>query len=610
MHGNINILTNELISQIAAGEVIERPASCVKELLENSLDAEATMITLEVEDGGLKKIRVSDNGIGIRASEARLAFKRHATSKIARLDDLFNIRSLGFRGEALASIASIARVIMKTRHKDERVGSKLEIDGGKEISFEDDACKIGTDISIYGLFHHTPARKKYMKTERTEYGRIFEMVTQIALAHPEVGFRLMRDGNEIFDLPSKQVLKERIRSLFGGQTADALVPVSYKQSNLKINGFVGKPELARSSKKYQFVFVNGRAIGSAMIGHAVKEAFHSLLMHEKYPWYLLDIKIDPDFVDVNVHPRKLEVKFVNQQEVYKAVRGSVHHALEGEMLAPVERPSFGSNNINTSKGWRNHIGMTPKAAIAKGEMQPGETVKLDLDGPVISPGITPRFDGQRGVNADRTFANRTFNVHGTVLRPLAQIAASYIVAESEDGLVLIDQHAAHERVRYMRLMEELANEKVVSQKLLTPLEMDLGVDSARIVEGHLDDFNALGFEIEPFGDGAGRGSTFLVRAVPTGIERREPEQIVREVIADITEEWKQNHVKNVREFLLTYTACRGAIKFGDRLTMQEMEALVADMEKTKHSTHCPHGRPAIVKLTFDKLEEMFKRKNF
>ena len=568
----IKVLPDALISQIAAGEVVERPASCVKELVENSVDSGATAIAIEIEEGGLRKIRVVDNGCGMGREDARLAFERHATSKIGELNDLFAIKSLGFRGEALASIASISRVVLKTRTEGERIGTKVEIDGGKEVAFEEEACKVGTDISVFGLFHHTPARKKYMKTEKTEYGHIFEMISRIALSHPEIGFRLMRDGVEVFDLAARQSLKERIRVLFGGQTAEALVPVKYHQSNLIIEGFVGKPELARSSKKYQFVFVNGRAIQSAMIGHAVKEAFHSLLMHEKFPWYLLDVQIDPQFVDVNVHPRKLEVKFVNQQEVYKAVMGCVHHALEGEMLGPVE----------------------------SGEIKPGETVKLGEQEQVNlswGPSLPER---------DRPVQQRTFDVQGTVMRPIAQIAASYFIAESEDGLVLIDQHAAHERVRYAQLMEALDGEKVASQKLLTPLEMDLGVDSARIVSENMADFEAIGFEIESFG-----GSTFLVRAVPSGIEKREPEAVVKEVIADVVKEWGSgNRVKDVREVILTYTACRGAVKFGDVLTMAEMEGLVADMEKTKHCTHCPHGRPAIVKLTFEKLEEMFKRRNF
>jgi DNA mismatch repair protein MutL len=596
----IKILDDALISQIAAGEVVERPASVVKELVENSVDAGARMIAVEIEEGGMRKIRVVDDGSGVRPDEVRLAFERHATSKIARVEDLFSIGSLGFRGEALASIASVARVVMRSRHADERVGRRLEIDGGREVDFGEEACETGTDISVFGLFHHTPARKKYMKTERTEYGRIFDLLCGIALAHPAVGFRLKRDGTQVFDLPADQSLKERVRVLYGGETADALIPVTYHQSNLVINGFVGKPELARSSRKYQFLFVNGRAIESRAVAHAVKEAFHSLLMHEKQPWYLLDVQMDPQFVDVNVHPRKLEVRFLNQREVYKAVMGSVHHALEGSMLGPVAEAASGRS--------------------VSGEIRPGEVVSFGgFAGSNLGPALNLQAKNYKFEKRDSQLLSneaarqrRVFDVQGTVLRPVAQIAASYIVAESEDGMVLIDQHAAHERVRYARLMEALENEDVVSQKLLTPLELDLGVDGARIVEENLADFVALGFEIEAFGDAGGRGATFLLRAVPAGIERRDPEQVLREIIADLTNDLGagRSAVKNLREFLLTYTACRGAVKFGDKLTMAEMEGLIADMEKTKHCSHCPHGRPAIVKLTFDKLEEMFKRKNF
>ena len=571
----IHQLSDELISQIAAGEVIERPASAIKELVENSLDAGATQISIEVEEGGLKKLRVVDNGIGLSFDDAPLAFSRHATSKLKAVEDLFNIQSLGFRGEALASIASIAQVELLSREKGGRTGVRYAMDGGKLIAHEDTACPEGTDLTILGLFKHPPARRKYMKTEKTEYGHVLTMVSNLALAHPNVAFRLMREGTQVFDMPA-QSMKERVRALYGGQTSQALIPLQFHQTNLLIDGFVGKPELARSGKKYQFIFLNGRSINNGMINHAVKEAFHSLLMHEKYPWFLLNMNIDPQFVDVNVHPRKLEVKFVNQQEVYRAVRGAVHHALQGQMLspvvsAPVEHTSTQLNFQPMLRTQSQERSFMPAAIAGTPEFMPADT----------------------------------FNVNGTELRPVAQVANCYIVAESEEGMVLIDQHAAHERVRYAQLMEALEMAQPMKQVLLTPLEMDLGVEAAKLVEEHRPDFHAMGFEIEPFG-----GNTFLLRAVPAGLEKRNPEQLVQDILTDVTEEWKQNHTKNLREFLLTYTACRGAIKFGDQLTLPEMQALIRDMEKTKHCTHCPHGRPAIVTLTFDSLETLFKRKNF
>ncbi|MBT4384880.1 DNA mismatch repair endonuclease MutL [Candidatus Peregrinibacteria bacterium] len=571
---NIQILSDELISQIAAGEVIERPASAVKELVENSIDAGASRVAVELEEGGLRKIRIVDNGHGVKSEQVRLAFERHATSKLLTRDDLFSISSLGFRGEALASIASIAKVIMKTRATEERVGREIEISGSKELRFEEAACEAGTDIQIFGLFQHTPARRKYMKTERTEYGRVFDLLSRIALAYPAIAFRLKNDGKIIFDLPSGQSLKERVRVLFGNETAAGLLPLGYAQSNLQISGFVGKPELARKSKKYQFIFVNGRAIENRALNHAVTDAFHSLLMHEKFPWYILDIKIDPEMVDVNVHPRKLEVKFVNQQEVFRAVRGAVHHALEGNMLGPV----FSGENESAK------IEHRPNLAFVSSQARD----------------IVPRWQ-----SAGRDFApaarQEIFELQGTALRPVAQVANSYIVAESEEGMVLIDQHAAHERVRYAELMEAMEKKETMMQPLLLPLEIDLGVDGAQMISEHIADFEAIGFELEGFG-----GNSFLLRTVPAGIENRDPEKLLMDFVADV----KQNHVKDLREYLLTFTACRGAVKFGDALTMSEMEGLIRDMEKTKHCTHCPHGRPAIITLTFDNLETMFKRKNF
>lgn len=553
----IALLSDELVSQIAAGEVIERPASALKELLENSIDAGAGKISVEIEEGGLRKIRVKDDGVGMSREDAILAFRRHATSKLKKLEDLFSIRSLGFRGEALASIASIARVVMESKEPEGRTGILIEVDGGKEIRVEESGCQNGTDISIFGLFQHTPVRKKYMKSERTEYGRIFDTIAAIALANPEISFALKNNGDEVFAFPGGQSLKERIRSLYGDQTANNLVALNFQQSNLIISGFVGKPELSRSSKKYQFLFVNGRAVEDRTVSHAVKDAFHSLLMHEKFPWFLIDMRADPATIDVNVHPRKSEVRFLNQQEVFRVVMSTVHHALEAQTLSPV------LNKTTESSG------------------------ATDVNREVVFLRDRPQ--------------QRLVEIEKPSMRPVAQIANSYIVAEGEEGLVLIDQHAAHERVRYERLMNNLAKVKVEKQPLLVPEELNLGADGFRVVKDHLEDFSALGFELEEFG-----GKTFLVRAAPVGILRRGPEKVISDFIADLG----KNPVKNFREHLLTYTACRGAIKFGDPLSISEMEALIRDMDKTKNAGHCPHGRPSMVNLSFNELEVMFKRKNF
>lgn len=565
----IVVLSEELISQIAAGEVIERPASALKELLENSIDAGADKISVEIEEGGLKKIRVSDNGSGMNADDARLCFKKHATSKIKSIEDLFCVKSLGFRGEALASIASIARVVLETNES--RVGTLVEIDGGKEIRFEESACSKGTDISILGLFQHTPVRKKYMKQERTEYGHIFDVLSNVALSHPEISFKLKNNNEEVFDLPGRQSLKERIRSLYG-DAANSLIPINYQQSNLMLSGFVGKPELSRSSKKYQFLFVNGRPIEDRMISHAVKDAFHSLLMHEKFPWYLIDMQIDPNLIDVNVHPRKLEIRFLNQQEVFRVVMSMIHHALEANVLAPI----IGQQKVEFSR--EPESGFVP-------------VFELNAD-------LRPSFERQPQ-SIREAAPQKLIEFEKVYMRPIAQVANSYIVAESEEGLILIDQHAAHERVRYARLIENLESKKIEKQALLVPLELELGKDGYRIVKDHLADFEVLGFELEEFG-----GRTFLLRATPFGV--RNPDAFLNEIISDLN----ANPVKDFRETLLTYTACRGAIKFGDNLTISEMEGLIRDMEKTKHCSHCPHGRPAFVTLTFDGLETMFKRKNF
>jgi DNA mismatch repair protein MutL len=566
----IRLLSDELISQIAAGEVIERPASALKELVENSIDAGATQISIELEEGGLEKIRVVDDGCGMTGEEARTAFLRHATSKIKSLEDLFTIKSLGFRGEALASIASISRLSLKTRPAEERVGTRVEMDGGKELSVEETACPVGTDVTVLALFHATPARKKYMKSVGTEYGHCFDMLSQIGMSHPEVGFRLSKDGTLVFELPPRQDLKERIRILYGGSIADALLPLHYQQSNLRISGFVGKPELSRSSRKYQFLFVNGRAIESRLVARAVEEAFHSLLMTDKHPWFAVTIEMDPTFLDVNVHPRKLEVKFVNTQEVYRAVFGAVQHALQNSMIAPV----LGRQNSS--------------------DFMPTPSLEMVFEPrPVLA---------QQERRADAV--EHPMEARGVLFKPVAQVANCYIVAESEEGLVLIDQHAAHERVRYARLMKSLEEKQPMLQPLLTPLSLDLGVESLELIRGHLDEFLALGFDLDPFG-----GNTYLLRAVPDGLQKKDPERVMREVLADVARDECQK-ILPVREALVTSAACRGAIKFGDSLSMIEMEALLRDMADTPNYTHCPHGRPALITWTYGRLEELFKRKNF
>lgn len=562
----IHPLSQKLISQIAAGEVIERPASAVKELVENAIDAHATQIGIEIEQGGLQKIRVVDNGDGMNPEDARMAFERHATSKIGELDDLLQLRSLGFRGEALASIASVARMSLKTREKEERVGTFIEMDAGKEVVFEPCAHEGGSDFTVYGLFQHTPARRKYMKSESTEYGHIFDLLCSLTLAHPSLAFRLKKDGAEVFDLPPQQDLKDRVRSLFGGSIASALIPLRYEQSNLSISGFVGKPELARSSKKYQFLFINGRSVENHLVSHAVKEAFHSLLMHQKYPWFVINIEMDPSLVDCNVHPRKLEVRFVNSQEVHRLIFGAVKHALENHFLSPIltSAPVRAESLLDSISRWEKPVNQS--AAHEKAVL---------------------------------------FDVKGLRFRALAQIANSYIIAESEEGLVLIDQHAAHERVRYERLMKALNSKTAPKQNLLTPLELDLGVDSRRLIEEHRNAFEEMGYEFESFG-----GNTVLIRSVPTGLEKKNPERVLAELLSDITTEYKRDHVHNLRESLATMTACRGAIKFGDPLTSLEMEALLKDMSETENAGHCPHGRPSLITFSFDKLETLFKRKNF
>ncbi|EKD47603.1 MAG: hypothetical protein ACD_65C00369G0001 [uncultured bacterium] len=555
----IRVLPESLINQIAAGEVVERPASVVKELVENAIDAGSTEITCEIVSGGLEAIIVSDNGSGMLREDAKMAWERHATSKIASGKDLFAISTLGFRGEALASIASVSMTEMETGRKDDVSGTFLKAKGGVIFDVSDCGCAPGTKISVFNLFYNTPARRKYMKNESTETRYIIELMQGFSISRPDIAFKLISDGKVVLDV-SSDISENRILAIFGKEIYDNLVPVYYGGTGFSINGFIGKPIVSRSNKKGQFIVLNGRLIQSNIIAHAVKEAYYSMLMHEKFPWFLLNIKVIPEDVDVNVHPRKLEVRFLKQNEVYRSVYGCVESALNKNILVP------------------------------KVQIEADTAIPLQME--FREPGGIKDFIEimQKGRTSE--------------LKPVAQIANSYILAEDDNGLVIIDQHAAHERVMYEKILDTVKKSQLVSQAVLAPQPIDFGAAEAEIIRSNLGSLKEIGVEVEEFG-----GNTFLVTSLPADMVKNDSGEILRGLIDDLSELKKSGgSMQSKRDYLIHFAACRSAVKFGQKLSHEEQVALIDELFKIDRKETCPHGRPTMIRMTYGELEKMFGRR--
>ncbi len=585
----IKILPENLVNQIAAGEVVERPSSVVKELLENSLDAGAKDILIEIKDAGKNLIRISDNGKGMSKEDLQFAIQKHATSKISEEADLWKIATFGFRGEALASIASVSKLTLKSKRAQDSFGSQLEVNGGEILTLQEIGMGNGTIVEVYNLFFNTPARQKYLKQESTELGHISSIVTTIALANPSVAFKLVHNEKMILDLAKSTDLISRIADIFGGNIADAMLETFYGGSEFKIEGYIGKPVLSRSSSQHQYFFVNGRAIQHHLLANTIKNAYHSMLMENKKPVFFLNITIDPSLIDVNVHPRKLEIRFQNQDVVLRVIYGAVKKSLEQANLIP--------------KGFTE----------AKNYMSDGLPMHQESSRQSGENGGSFSYQKNYSTQGTLDFSKQIFEARDVqdlqkleekpVLKAITQVANSYIVAENDDGLILIDQHAAHERVRYEQLMDQFENQEKSIQPLLVPQTLELTSQEISLIEENQSIFENLGFEIEPFG-----GNTFVVRAVPNCLSSEAVDEVIKGVLDDIVESKNPSNLQGRREEILTYMSCRSAIKFGQKLGLSEMQSLIMQMENLKRPYTCPHGRPTMISLSLGELEKMFGRK--
>jgi len=576
------LLPEKLVNQIAAGEVVERPASVVKELVENSLDAGADRIVIEISEGGKSLIRIFDNGSGMSREDLEMSLQRHATSKISDEADLWKIRTMGFRGEALASIASVSRMSIKSKRAEDLSGFEIGSEGGEVRQIKEVGMSCGTQIEISDLFFNTPARQKYLKQDSTELGRISSLINQIALANPGVAFKMSHNGKVILDCSQKTDLISRVVDVLGGGVAEAMLPIFYGGSELRIDGFIGKPLLSRTTSQHQYIFVNGRAIQHHLLANRIKAAYHSMLMEHKKPIFILNIEIDPSLVDVNVHPRKLEVRFEDQENLVKLVYGCVKSALERESLMP----------LGISQSSRYMSDSLPKAR--SGGFNPREV-------PFAAGGFRA-LPKQSDVQEAMNFSRETIEEPKQMMAVMAQVNNSYIVAKDEHGLVLIDQHAAHERIRYEELMKQFQAKEKSIQPLLMPIQVELSADDVALLEDKMELFIALGFEIDPFG-----GNTFIINAVPSCLAGEEVDSVIKGVLDDVINNKVPTEMQGKVEETLTYMACRSAIKFGQRLSHDEMQVLIKQLAEMERPYTCPHGRPTMVALTMNELGKMFGR---
>ena len=601
--GRIVTLDQNMINMIAAGEVIERPASVVKELVENSIDAGATKITVSIEDGGRKLISVADNGCGMDGEDLAHAFEPHATSKIKTSKDLRGISTLGFRGEALASIASVAQVRAISRTKDAHEGNCIEIDCGNKGTVSPCSADCGTTIQVRDLFYKLPARRKFLKTANTEAGHITEHFTRIGLSNCELDMTLINNGREIYRLVAGQGLRQRIAELFSVEISEDLMAAESSEKGrgggVHITAFMGKPNISRTNSKFQYIFLNGRFIRDKFISHALKEAYRGCLEPGRFPVVFLFIEMPYEDYDVNVHPTKIEVRFYNANLVHSQVLGCLRETLLATNLQPTV--NFGTlsetTEAETSTAARGYGGERIADAMAEffKKHRPAQ-VQQQL-------GFHKSMGGKASVKGAAMKAKITEAAPAPQLqREFLQIHDSFIITEAEDGFAVIDQHALHERIMYENLRRRIQKSKLESQRLLIPESFELTDAQADTVSSNSDLIERLGIELVPFGP-----RSMAIQSFPSLLSNVVPGDFVQDLVDLLCERSVGLDAEKLLEEVLNMAACKAAIKAGQKLTDGEIRQLLADKEKTEYSSHCPHGRPTTIRFSIGDLEKHFKR---
>jgi DNA mismatch repair protein MutL len=592
----IRLLSEQVANQIAAGEVVERPASVVKELVENSLDAEARRVTVTIKNGGRSLINVADDGFGMSRDDALLALERHATSKISKAEDLHSITSLGFRGEAIPSIAAVSRFALTSRERGTLSGTQIEIAGGKILSVADMGAAEGTVIEVRNLFFNLPARRKFLRSIPTETAHIEHIVTLCALAHPNVAFKLVVDGREDFNLAPTNDLAGRLRELYGAQLVEELLAVELSQGDVRVTGYIGKPGVSRADRRQQHLFVNQRPVESKGINYALLEGYHTALMKGKFPVTFLFIDIHPELVDVNIHPAKREVRFRDESAVRQCVIDAARAALEPVTagLHPVQREGWPQSQQRIV-GPQPHWSPAPPLALR------GEPVATPPAGSQSNLIDVPR--SQIEAPPSSTAQPTEVRTEEGTWRILGVIGQLYVLIESPEGLVLMDQHAAHERVLFEKMLRELETDSAPAQKLLLPLTLELDARDAAFLHANQKTLHKLGIGVSEFGE-----KTFLVDALPPYFPTANLAQTFRNIIDELRQTGEEIHARRLTEDKIATTVCRHAVKAHDPLRGEELRALLQQLHQCELPYTCPHGRPTMIQMSYAELEKKFGRK--
>jgi DNA mismatch repair protein MutL len=610
MKQKIQILPENLCNKIAAGEVVERPASVVKELLENSLDAGASEVRVEIESGGRKLIRVIDNGRGMDRDDVFLCLERHATSKIRSDEDLFRLHSFGFRGEALPSIAAVSRLTLASRSAETDAGWEIYAEGGSVKRAGEVGIPCGTTIEVRDLFFNTPARRKFLRQEETELGHIGDVVTKLALAQPTVRFSLVHRGRTLIDLYRHGSLEERVAELLGRPLLKEMLPLAVPgPCGMKLEGLISQPALNRATTGAMYTFINGRYIRDRVVQHALLEGYRHLLVKGRYPALVLFLEIDPALVDVNVHPTKHEVRFHDQKTVHDFIVAALQQTLRpsgwlaGTNAEPARPGGLASSSPDLVRGESAAAAVENPAEVRRQEVREallGYARNQPESFRQVADGATRAADTPFVLPESPTTEN-SGGFFSTLL-VIGQYRRSFIVCQDGDDLVLIDQHAAHERIGFERLRAEYRKGRVESQTLLFPAILEFEFREAAQVNEHLGELERLGFELEPFG-----GRTFAVKAVPRLLGDAQAEQLVRDVAAELVVLGKSGLVEAAVDEILILMACHGMIRANQSLTASEIHALLRDLDRVDFSAHCPHGRPVQKRLPLAEVERMFRR---
>lgn len=636
----IQVLDSVTIDKIAAGEVIERPASVVKELVENAIDAGSTAIVVEIKDGGISLIRITDNGSGIDREDVPAAFLRHSTSKIRTADDLVHIGSLGFRGEALSSIAAVSQVELITKTKEQTFGTRYRIAGGKEEELEDAGAPDGTTFLVRQLFYNTPARRKFLKTPMTEASHVGDLMTRMALSHPDISFQFINNGQSKLHTSGNGNLKDVIYHIYGRDIAANLLSADYEASGIKVTGYLGKPLISRGNRNFENYYINGRYVKSSIISKAIEDAYKDFTMQHKYPFVVLHMDIDGESVDVNVHPTKMELRFNRQQEVYNTVYAAVDQGLHEKELIPhveIDVPtskitpqttdSLSQKNIS-QKAVEPQKESIPQNAVtpAKSAVPPVQERDLNYFMAKMKERVMAEHrqhtasekPSDNSVREDKT----SYRVSETPIpkqldlfeeklltkeakaeyKIIGQVFETYWLVEYHDNLYIIDQHAAHERVLYEKTLRSMKTREYTSQMISPPIVLNLSMQEAELLNRYMDQFTRIGFEIEEFGQ-----DSYAVRAVPDNLFSIAKKDLLLQMLDSLSDELNRNLSPELIDEKVASMSCKAAVKGNMKLSAAEVDTLIGELLTLDNPYHCPHGRPTIIAMTKRELEKKFKR---